>query len=194
MDELPADTEVAVDDAGLASGDAMTNGADFAELFDIDMDELARMLALVATNGLGRLEALRLQAQPTKNATHGRWRDAGLARDLRARPALAPQPLDPFDDLLWCRSAQAMRPRGAILKAGHAFREVPRDPFADRARADAYGFATAFGVCPLNTCRTIRSRPRGVRRAFLWMSIRSSRESLKLRNLSFLGRAEWTTY
>ena len=46
--------------------------------------------------------------------------------------------------------------------------------------------AAAFGVCPLSTWRTTRSRPFGVSRAFLWMSIRSSGESLKLRNLSFL--------
>ena len=46
--------------------------------------------------------------------------------------------------------------------------------------------AAAFGVCPLSTWRTIRSQPFGVSRAFLWMSIRSSGESLKLRNLSFL--------
>ena len=31
--------------------------------------------------------------------------------------------------------------------------------------------ATASGVCPLSTCRTIRSRPRGVSRAFLCMFI-----------------------
>src|SRR5262245_41300702 len=38
--------------------------------------------------------------------------------------------------------------------------------------------AMASGVCPLATCRTIRSRPRGVSRAFLCTFIRSS-ESLK---------------
>ena len=37
------------------------------------------------------------------------------------------------------------------------------------------------------TCRRTRPRPRGVSRAFLWMFIRSSRESLKPRNSSFLG-------
>jgi hypothetical protein len=34
-----------------------------------------------------------------------------------------------------------------------------------------------------------RSRPRGVSRAFLCMSIRPSKESLKLHNLNFLGWA-----
>ena len=48
--------------------------------------------------------------------------------------------------------------------------------------------ATACGVCPPSTiARTMRSRPSGVRRAFLWMFIRFSEESLKLRNSSFLG-------
>jgi hypothetical protein len=46
--------------------------------------------------------------------------------------------------------------------------------------------AAACGVCPLATCMTIRSRPIGVRRALLWMFIRSSSGTLKLRNLSFL--------
>src|SRR5262249_36050769 len=36
------------------------------------------------------------------------------------------------------------------------------------------------GVCPLSTCRTIRSRPRGVSRAFLCMFIRFSLWNLKL--------------
>src|SRR5262249_40848334 len=40
--------------------------------------------------------------------------------------------------------------------------------------------ATASGVCPLSTCRTIRSRPRGVSRAFLCMFIRFSLWNLKL--------------
>jgi hypothetical protein len=54
---------------------------------------------------------------------------------------------------------------------------------------------TAFGVCPSsNTRRTSSPRLCGVRRAFLWMSIRSLRESLKSANLSSSAWAEWTTY
>ena len=40
--------------------------------------------------------------------------------------------------------------------------------------------ATVSGVCPLSTCRTIRSRPRGVSRAFLCMFIWFSPWNLKL--------------
>jgi hypothetical protein len=53
MDELPANTEVAIDHAGLSSCDPMADGADPAELLDIDMDEFARILTLVAANRLG---------------------------------------------------------------------------------------------------------------------------------------------
>ena len=42
MDDFPANTEVAIDHAGLSSCDPMADGADPAELLDIDMDEFAR--------------------------------------------------------------------------------------------------------------------------------------------------------
>jgi hypothetical protein len=48
VNELPADAHVAIDDACLASRDAMADRADFTELFDIDMDELAGVLTLVS--------------------------------------------------------------------------------------------------------------------------------------------------
>ena len=41
MDELPADAVVTIDGAGISSGDAATDGADAAELFDIEVDELS---------------------------------------------------------------------------------------------------------------------------------------------------------
>jgi len=44
MDELPTDAVVTVDGARISSGDVVPDGADPAELFDIEMDELARML------------------------------------------------------------------------------------------------------------------------------------------------------
>jgi hypothetical protein len=56
MNEFPADTEMAVDDASSASGDAMRDGADFAELFDIE----ARLLAFVAPDQFSRLQGTQL--------------------------------------------------------------------------------------------------------------------------------------
>jgi hypothetical protein len=99
MDELPANTEVAIDHAGLSSCDPMADGADPAELLDIDMDEFARILTLVAANRLGLQSAQLVQAQSTQNPTDSGRRDAGLGRDLLAGQALAAQSLDLLNDL-----------------------------------------------------------------------------------------------
>jgi hypothetical protein len=41
MDELPPDAAVTVDGAWISAGDAVPDGADAAELFDIEMDDAA---------------------------------------------------------------------------------------------------------------------------------------------------------
>jgi hypothetical protein len=57
----------------------------FAELFDVDVDQLAGMLALVASHRLGRLKrAEPIETQPTKDAAHRRRRDGKLPGDLLA--------------------------------------------------------------------------------------------------------------
>ena len=66
MDKLPSNTEVAIDDAGLSSCDPMADGADPAELLDIDMDEFARILTPIAANRLGLQSAQLVQAQSTR--------------------------------------------------------------------------------------------------------------------------------
>ena len=101
MDELPANTEVAIDHASLSSCDPMADGADPAELLDIDMDEFARIFTvLVAANRLGLQSAQLVQAQSTQNPTDSGRRDAGLDRDLLASgQALAAQSLDLLNDL-----------------------------------------------------------------------------------------------
>jgi hypothetical protein len=71
VDELPADAEVAIDHARASSGDAMSHGADSTELFDVDMDELSWMLALVTANGFRLQGAELVQAQPAQNTTDG---------------------------------------------------------------------------------------------------------------------------
>jgi len=48
--------------------------------------------------------------------------------------------------------------------------------------------AAVSGVYPLSTDCIKRSRASGGRRAFLWMLIRSSEDSLKLLNSGFLAR------
>jgi hypothetical protein len=56
MDELPTGAVVTVDGARISSGDAVADGADPAEFFDIEMDELAWTLAFIAADQFGRLE------------------------------------------------------------------------------------------------------------------------------------------
>ena len=89
----------------------MSHGADPAELLDIEVDELARVLPLIAPDRFGRLQGTQcIQPQPTQNTADGGWRDAGLSGDLLARPALATQPFDLLDNRLRRRPAQPMRP------------------------------------------------------------------------------------
>jgi hypothetical protein len=69
----------------------MTHGADPAELFDIQMDQLARLLAFIAPDRFGQLKRTELvQPQPAKNAANGSGRNTSLGGDLLAGPALPP--------------------------------------------------------------------------------------------------------
>src|ERR1700686_5332101 len=139
------------------------------------------MRSLVASRRRGRLEGAEgVQPHPLKDPADGCRRDAGLPGNRLAGQALEPQRADPGDDGLRNWAIEPLRPRGPVLQTGDAFDGITRHPFADGARTDA------CGVCPLATCMTIRSRPIGVRRALLWMFIRSSSGTRKLRNLSFL--------
>jgi len=56
VDELPTDlTRVAP--ASMVAGDAVTYAIELAELLDVDVDELARPLAPIATHRFDRLQA-----------------------------------------------------------------------------------------------------------------------------------------
>ena len=89
----------------------MPDGADPAELLDIEMDEFARMLALIAPDRFGRLQRAQLvQSLPPQDPADSGWRDPGLGGDLLARPALPAPPLDLFDNYMGCRLPQLMRP------------------------------------------------------------------------------------
>ena len=56
MNELPTDAVMTVDRAGISPSDAMSNRADPAELLDIDVDELTRLLSFVAPDWFSRLQ------------------------------------------------------------------------------------------------------------------------------------------
>ena len=67
----------------LIPGDPVTDGMEAAELLDIDVDELARMLALVAPHRFGGIEILEAaQAGGFEDAADGGGRDADRFGDV----------------------------------------------------------------------------------------------------------------
>ena len=59
MDELPAKALASVTPPALTlaiAGNAMTDAIDPAELLDVDVDQITRMLTLIAAHRLGRFE------------------------------------------------------------------------------------------------------------------------------------------
>ena len=77
------------------AGDAVADALEAAELLDVDVDQLAGMLALVAAHRLGRLQRREpVETQPPQDAADGRRRHADLGGDLLAGVALPAQSLD----------------------------------------------------------------------------------------------------
>jgi hypothetical protein len=65
---------VTVDRATISPGDAVPHGADPAEFLDVDMDEFARFLALIAPDRFGRFQGTELiQPEPTQDTADGSW-------------------------------------------------------------------------------------------------------------------------
>ena len=96
MHIFPADpTGVAL--TGAIPHDPMADPTELAQLFDVDVEDLARGGSFVATDWLGRLERRQaIEAQPFEDAADGRGRNADLGGDLLAGMALPAQSLDPF--------------------------------------------------------------------------------------------------
>ena len=77
--------------SGAIAGGAVTGAVELTELLDVEVNELARALALIAADWLGRLERLQaIEPETTQNARDGGFGDAGFARNLHPCPALAP--------------------------------------------------------------------------------------------------------
>src|SRR5215208_4159983 len=148
MDKLPADAAAFVRGSAVA-GDAMTNAFEAAELFDVDMDQFAGALALVAANRLDRIERLdTIEAEAPEDAADGRWRDADFRSDLPASPALAAQDFDPLDDGGRRWPVQMTRARAAICETCQPLAAIAHHPFADGPRADACGLCGGLRRLP----------------------------------------------
>ena len=77
------------------TGDAMSHGADATKLLDVEMNEFARLLPLIAADWFGRLQGTELiEPSPSQNAADGGGRDAEFAGDLLSSVALSAQSLD----------------------------------------------------------------------------------------------------
>jgi hypothetical protein len=149
VDILPAGA-AAVALTGAVAGDAVAYLIELAELFDVDVDHLAGLLALVSAGWLGRFQGAQLaQPQALEGAAHGGRRDADGGGDLLARHALAAQACDALDHLWRYRLAQPLGPRAAILQAGQAFLLEAITPFAAGARANACGFTGRLRRLPM---------------------------------------------
>src|SRR5215208_4318970 len=117
MNELPASA------AGLTllriTGDAMADLAEAAELLDVDVDHLAGVLALVASDRFGRLDIPEpRQPSALENPADSGGRDAGLHGDVLAGQPLAAQGDDALGHGLFGRARHDGGPRRAV---GHAF-------------------------------------------------------------------------
>ena len=149
---LVQDTIFSRSPKGLARTAIFIGGRDAleaAELLDVDVDQLARAIPLVAADRLGGLERLNaVEAEPPENAADGGWRDPDLGGDLFAGPALAPQGFNPLDSGHRRRPVQPMWPRAAILQTGQASGVVAIDPFTHRARANACGLTDGLRRLP----------------------------------------------
>ena len=77
------------------TGHAVAGAVDAAELLGVDVDDLARMFALVADHGRARIEGPQAaEAETAQHETDGGQGHTGGSRDARARPARPPQALD----------------------------------------------------------------------------------------------------
>ena len=124
------------------AGDAVAGAVDAAELLGVDVDDLARMFALVADHSRARIEGPQAaQAETAQHETDGGQGHAGGPCDARARPAHPPQALD----LGHGCPGQAMRTmagrRAAVTQGRLAARPVARQPFV----GGAHRYRTGIG-------------------------------------------------
>ena len=97
------------------AGDAVADPVEATEFFDVDMDHLAGLVALVTPHRHGRLKGIdAVETQPLENAADSSRRDRKLGSDLLSGAAGSTQRLDLLDDRLGRGLAQPMRPRAAI--------------------------------------------------------------------------------
>ena len=133
MDIPPARS---VDGVAAVAGDPVRRPGDAAQLLDIQVQQVARGLVLVAPHHRGRLQAAHpVELEPAQDAAHRGLAQACLPRDPMPGPALPPQRLDPRHNLRRGRLAKPPRPRTAVRKPRCTLFTEPPHPLARRLRA-----------------------------------------------------------
>ena len=105
---------------------------DPAELLDVDVDQLAGPLALVAAGGLEPKQAQPPQPDPGEDPGDGLLGHRQQLCDLGAGETQAPQRRDRLDAVLRRRVVHRVRRRGAIEQAGLTLGPEAADPLARR--------------------------------------------------------------
>ena len=115
----------------------MADAVDPAELLDVDVDQLARPLALVADDlGLGLERRQPAEPVPAQDQAHGGDRSAQPPRDRRPGQALAAQRQDlGLGRLVQPRRAGDAAASERSAQAGLALRGMPGPPLAHRLGA-----------------------------------------------------------
>ena len=128
MQEVPADAALL---AAPVAGDAVADAIDPAQLLDVDVNELARLVALVADDlGLGVEGREPSEATPAQDQPDGGDRPAEPAGDGGSGQALAAE-LHDLGHRGFAEPGRAVvRARRAVEQAGLAFQGVPVLPFA----------------------------------------------------------------
>ena len=137
VSELPASTAVA---ALTIAGDAMSNPAEAPEFLGVEVQELARPIALVADHRrLGFETAEPLEPEALQHGRDGRPRHGQAAADLRAcEPMSASEPLDALLPQPG-RAGDPSRGAGTIPKSLRAFGAISSQPAVRGALADPGG-------------------------------------------------------
>ena len=130
MNEVPARAAIAA--ASPRAGHPMARAIEAAELLDVQVDELSRLLTLIAAHRFRRIERLEpAQPGPRQPARHGRARQPQPGGDGRRRQAqLASHPDDHRDDTIRQAAGAAGRRACAVAKRRAPARPEPCNPFA----------------------------------------------------------------
>ena len=133
VDELPAGGARA---SGLVAGNAVAGALEAAESFDVEMEQFAGSVVLVAANGGGGFEiAETVESGATEEAADGGRRYADGSGDAAARPTLSAQ----GDDGLRGAPRAMTGTRRAIVETGFAFAAVAGEPTPGGALGDPAG-------------------------------------------------------